>query len=195
MKNIIFIFIISLFFLPAVQHANAQEDYEQQLEASKKLIDALAPGEEHQLLTVFGGSWRQLCEIPQTDGPPNHGKGNATGIVILGGRYVRIASELEFEPFGISSDITIGFDKLKRIFVFYSFDNLSTYPSVAEGRFDNANMIFEFKGKTYSEMQDNKVPFRIVIKFEDKNKYTYEVYVGEGDEEQLRQKILNIRLN
>ncbi len=173
--------------------AKSQAGYKEKLRESQRMMDLVTPGKAHEFLLRFVGTWRQLCEIPQTEGPANYGKGELNVEQILGGRYVRFNSEIDFTAFGITSFITIGFDKYKEEFTFHMIDNLSTYPSIAAGNYNKPKDKFTFAGITVAPVEQKEVPFKIVIDFESNNKFTYEVYVGEGDEEQLRQKIVNIR--
>ncbi len=100
----------------------------------KALTELGTPGEMHKWLASQEGTWAVAMTSHGSDGKAEQTQANATVKMVLGGRFQeqRFTGTVEgkpYEGYGLT-----GYDNLKKEFVLYWFDSMSTVPSISRGQ-------------------------------------------------------------
>jgi hypothetical protein len=143
-----------------------------------KMKEYSTPGENHEVLNYFIGDWDYTMKwwmAPQT--PPQESSGTGEIESIMDGRFIEqtFMGTWMGEPFkGLG---TMGYDNLKKQYVFTWIDNMSTGIMTSKGSYDSA-------AKTLTESGSHSCPisesgersYKAVTQIIDDDTYTYSVY-------------------
>jgi hypothetical protein len=180
MKTRIFFILVMtlLLLLPCF----AQEPSAAQMEMMEKLVQ---PGENHELLKDFVGTWTadvRMWMAPNS--PPVISKGQATFKLIFDGRFLYgdFLGEFMGTPFkGIN---IMGYDNAKKEFFSIWFDNSNTGIITSTGTYDPEGKKFNFSAETIDLGSGQKMEMREEAYFASKDEYISITYAKpEGGEE------------
>ncbi|NSL86142.1 DUF1579 domain-containing protein [Chitinophaga sp. Mgbs1] len=143
----------------------------------KACMEYATPGPEHQLLGKGAGNWStDLSFWPSPGSPAQHAAGNCTTKMILGDRYQesRFSGDMMGMPFeGIG---TTAFDNARKLYISTWIDNMGTGLSVMEGKWDPAAKALILHGKMVDPATHQEMKVREVIRWQDDNHHTMEMY-------------------
>ncbi|MBC9909592.1 DUF1579 domain-containing protein [Chitinophaga varians] len=160
--------------LLTVNTASAQMD---SVAAHKAWMAYMTPGPEHQQLAKTEGDW--TTDMTFWKGPgakPEKATGSCSNKMILGGRYQesRFTSDMMGMPFeGLG---TTAYDNARKMYLNTWIDNMGTGMMMMEGKWEPAVNGIVYRGKSYDPAMQKTMDLRQVIKFQDANNYTLEMY-------------------
>lgn len=172
MKTRIFLalFITLIFLVPCY----AQEDSPAQMEMVEKLMK---PGEFHELLKGFVGTWNADVKIWMSpDAPPVVTKGKATFKLIFGGRFLYgdFLGEFMGTPFkGIN---IMGYDNAKKEFFSVWLDNSTTGLVSSTGTYDDDTKRYRFRSETFDPYSGQTLEMREEAYFASEDEYISVTY-------------------
>jgi hypothetical protein len=177
--RVLFVIVISLSFLATCL---AQEPSAAQMGMMEKLSQ---PGEYHQILEDFAGTWTANVSMWMApDTPPIVTKGQATFKLIFGGRFLYgdFLGEFMGQPFkGIN---IMGYDNAKEQFFSIWLDNSTTGLISSTGTYDKNTKKFHFYAKSFDPMSGQTVEMRDEAYFASEDEYISVTYTkAEGGEE------------
>jgi hypothetical protein len=145
--------------------------------AMKLWMDYMTPGQVHQMLSKWDGTWTEEITMWMAPGAPAQ-KSTATAVnrMILGGRYQesRVTGSFEGMPFeGIS---IVGYDNSKKIFQSSWIDNMGTGVLFMEGPMDASGKSITMTGKGLDPMTGKDVRMRQVLTMIDDNNQRMDMY-------------------
>jgi uncharacterized protein DUF1579 len=115
--------------------------------AQMKAMELAGPGAEHAMLAKYAGDfdlqitlWMGAGATPQTS------SGTAVHQMVLGGRFLRINSEMKVMGFDTESLLLWGFDRRDGKFTSVGFDTMGTYSVTAQGPYDPQTKTITFSG-------------------------------------------------
>ncbi|MBD3163545.1 MAG: DUF1579 domain-containing protein [Candidatus Eisenbacteria bacterium] len=147
--------------------------------AMQQYMEMMAPGEEHEALQAFVGTWDVAVKSwwQGPDGPATESSGVSEGEWILDGRYLEenVTGQMGMGVFrGIG---IVGFDKFNKEYVNSWVDNMGTGIFTATGVYDPAEKTYTYTGTMDDPMTGREdVPFRSVIKIESDDKHVHESF-------------------
>ena len=147
----------------------------------KAMMAAATPGEAHKMLAKSAGSWTASVTMwMQPGAPPTTSTAQATGEMIMGGRYLQSKNTgnmmgMPFEGVGIT-----GYDNVKKQFVASWIDNMGTGIMTMSGTWDEGTKSITYTGSMADPMSGKDTPFREVWKFVDDNHQVMEMYYPVG---------------
>ena len=142
----------------------------------EKVMEELAkPGEMHKWLAKFDGSWDVSSVFHEQDGSTITEKGTATFRMILGGRFSEQVFSGSFKGKPFEGRGLTGYDNLKKQYVNYWFDTMSTYVAPATGPAPEGGKSLTLNGSW--EMPGMQMPFKYVLSWVDDKTFTF-VMVG-----------------
>ncbi|MBX7137517.1 MAG: DUF1579 domain-containing protein [Oligoflexia bacterium] len=144
----------------------------------EKMMKLSTPGQEHTALQPLVGSWNvEVKSWEQPGGKPQISKGQSTNKWVLGKRFVQEQFNGKFmgQPFqGVGM---LGFDNVKREYVWTWYDSMSTGYMQSAGNFTPGAKTLEMEGKFSCPMTEEEMSTRLVTNFVDKNHHTFEMYM------------------
>lgn len=183
MKRIVFLLLMAVVAVGSGFAQGAAQDQQKMMEAFMK---AGAVTADHAALEYFVGRW----EMTQTSwampgAPPSTAKGTEEGVLILGGRFVRMnfTGTMMGQPYeGIQ--IT-GYDNIQKRYISLWIDNSGTGFTTMAGPFDQASKTYH----QYGSMTDpisGPTPFHIAIKIVGPDEYAFELYMRLPDGKEFK---------
>ena len=148
-----------------------------EMEAQKKMMEYMTPGEYHKRMAKAVGDWTaksQFWMAPDTQ--PMETNGTVKAEMILGGRYLQMkySTVIMGMPFeGISTD---GYDNGRKVFFNIWVDNMGTGVMYSEGVYDGNTKQTVYTGKVFDPTLGKEVPFREVIQMVDDTHMVMERY-------------------
>ncbi len=126
----------------------------------KAMIELGTPGAMHKWLASQEGPWTVAMTAYGRDGKPEKTQASATMKMILDGRFQeqRFAGSIggkAYEGIGLT-----GYDNLKKEFVLYWFDSMSTAPSISRGQRSEDGKTLTLSGTR--DLPGMKMPFNQV---------------------------------
>ena len=179
--KILLALLITFLFL---SNGFAQEPTPDQMEMMEKLSQ---PGEYHQMLKDFVGTWTadvRMWTAPET--PPIVSKGQATFKLIFDGRFLYgdFLGEFMGSPFkGIN---IMGYDNAKEEFFSLWLDNSTTGLISSTGTFDKESQKFHFSAETFDPISKQTIEMREEAYFASKDEYISITYVKTNDGEEFK---------
>jgi len=173
--------IYMMFILSSLVNLFGQQNGEEDLNNMRKMTQVT---EEHKLFEKFTGEWRQNF-IGYTGEGDQVGSGYIKNDVILGGRYIESVSSIIVSGVQINGKIIIGYNTKQENYFLFGIDDATNFSISAKGQFDPQKNQLEFNGSDYILSLKKEMPFKILITFERENKYTYQMYFGEGKSQKL----------
>jgi hypothetical protein len=155
--------------------------------------DLSAPGPEHKLLEHLTGTYTAKVKAYFEPGkPPEESIGVMKRKMLMGGRYLqedyegKIAGE-DFNGMGI-----IGFDKVKKKYVFSWIDSMSTGFMTSEGTYDAAKKTFSYVSEDLDPASGKRMKGRDILRVDSPEQQTFEMYRQPLDEGAKEFKVLEI---
>jgi hypothetical protein len=167
------------------EHGEHGHDHEDPAADMAAMMALAQPGEHHEHMGKFAGSWKVKTTMWQQPGAePITGGGTTVNTPILGGRFVQSSFNgdfmgMPFEGFGLE-----GFDNLSGKHVSMWADNMGTMMMQFEGECSDNH-------KVVTMMSDFKVPgqklkMKTVTTMHDQNSYTMEGWVGPNEAQMFK---------
>jgi hypothetical protein len=177
--RIIFMLVIALIFLTP---CFAQEPTAEQMEMIEKLGQ---PGEFHELLKNFVGTWSAEVTMWMNPGsPPVLSKGKATFEQIFEGRYIVGDYLGEFMGAPFKGKSIIGYDNAQKKFFSFWIDNYSTGNLMSAGKYDPEKKKFHFLASMFDPLSGQDMEMREEAYFASKDVYISTTYAKpKGGEE------------
>lgn len=149
----------------------------------EEVMEQLAtPGEMHAWLAQSEGEWDIATEMSCPDGTMSKEKGTATIRMVLGGRFQEQILKGTFQGKPFEGRGLTGYDNLSQTFQNYWFDTMGTAPSVATGQRSEDGRTLTFTGSW--PMPGGAMPFRFILNFESKDRFTFTMKGTMEEEEQ-----------
>lgn len=143
----------------------------------KAWTDYMTPGPAHQKMAQTDGEWTaDMTFWEKPDAPPSKSVGTASYKMILGGRYCEgryTANMMGMDFEGIS---TMAYDNAKKMFITTWVDNMGTGITMMEGKPDKSGDGLEFTGKALDPVTGKEHQIRQVMKWQDKDHHSMEMY-------------------
>ncbi|MGN7824972.1 DUF1579 domain-containing protein [Chitinophaga sp. 22536] len=145
--------------------------------AHKAWMAYMTPGPEHQQLAKTEGDW--TTDMTFWKGPgaaPEKATGSCSNKMILGGRYQesRFTSDMMGMPFeGLG---TTAYDNARKMYLNTWIDNMGTGMMMMEGKWDPSANAIVYRGKSFDPSSQKTMELRQVIKFQDADHYSMEMY-------------------
>lgn len=170
MRIFFILFITAVFLTPCY----AQEPTAEQMEMIEKLTK---PGEFHELLKDFVGTWNAVVKMwVSPDSPPVVSKGQATFKLIFDGRYIEGEYLGEYMGAPFKGKSLIGYDNIKKEFFSVWIDNFSTGNMTSTGKYDTDTKKFLFHASMYDPYSDQTLEMREEAYFASKDEYISTTY-------------------
>lgn len=146
------------------------------------------PGEHHERLGAFVGTWDQTTKFWMTpESPPQESKSSVTYDWILGKRFIKgeYTGEVMGSPFqGI--DI-LGYDNFREQYISLWIDNMSTAFMTARGKYDADRNAIITTGRVDDIMTGERDKlFRNVTRIIDENNMIFEMYTTGPDGKEFK---------
>lgn len=155
-----------------------------QLPEEQKFLELTLPGPEHEILKKFEGKWKQNIILRHTN-EEVAGKGNIENNLIYNGRFLEMNANFNFLGYPLEGKIIIGYNRHSASYFLFGIDSYDTKPIYVHGEYDKKNEELTFQGSYHNSKLKKNIDFRIVLKIERENKYTYKVYNKIGKEDRL----------
>jgi hypothetical protein len=160
------------------------QDQQKMMEAYMKMA---APNENHAYFKKFVGQWDVTTTAWMMPGaPPVTSKNSTTGELILGGRFLRM--EFKGTMFGqpFEGVQIIGYDNLKKKYIFLWIDNTSTVFYLTEGSRDESTNVLTETGLWPDFMTGGTVKERGTINWLNPDEYVHETYMTGADGKEFK---------
>ena len=143
----------------------------------KAWMEYMTPGPAHQKMAQADGEWTaDMTFWEKPDAPPTKSSGTCVNKMILGGRYSesRYTAEMMGSPFeGIG---IMAYDNTRKVFINTWIDNMGTGIMILEGKWNEADNALELSGKVTDPVTGKEVNIRQVMKWQDNDHQTLEMY-------------------
>jgi hypothetical protein len=180
-KRIFFVLVITMVFL---MPCFAQQESAAQMEMMEKLMK---PGEFHELLKQFVGTWSADVKIwMEPNAPPVITKGQASFKLIFDGRYLYgdFLGEFMGAPFkGIN---IMGYDNGKKEFFSIWMDNSTTGIISSKGRYDKDTKKYHFLAETFDPVTGQIMEMRDEAYFASEDEYISVTYAKPKDGKEFK---------
>jgi len=150
------------------------EDSVRRAEMVNQAMELAQPGPEHERLSKLTGEWEQEISIwmePGSDSVLVHGA--AVNEMILGGRFLRFRSELEFMGTKGESLLLIGYDRRYRQYTILALDTWGTYYVSGVGQYDESSNSITVVGEDYDPILEHTQVYEMTFAFEDDDSFRY----------------------
>ena len=179
--KILFAILITLVFLAP---CFAQEQSAAQMEMIEKLMK---PGEFHELLKEFVGTWSADVKMwMDPNAPPVVSKGQATFNLIFDGRYIVGEYLGEFMGAPFKGKSIIGYDNVKKEFFSIWIDNSSTGHYKSTGKYDFNTKKYHFRASTFDPYTGQTMEMREEAYFASKDEYISVTYAKFKDGKEFK---------
>lgn len=137
--------------------------------------------DEHRFLKKFEGKWRLLYSSGWETGEEFYGKGISDNSIIMGWKYLQINEELGIGGIPAYSMIIIGYDPSERLFSFFGIDNFSLRPIMSKGVLDSTGRELKFVYDYFDNTKNKIIKQETVLTLLEPDKYSYKIYIVDGD--------------
>jgi hypothetical protein len=180
-KRIFFVLVITMVFL---MPCFAQQESAAQMEMMEKLMK---PGEFHELLKQFVGTWTADVKIWMApNSPPIVTKGQASFKLIFDGRFLYgdFLGEFMGAPFkGIN---IMGYDNGKKEFFSIWLDNSSTGLLSSTGHYDKDTKKYHFLAEIFDPVSGQIMEMRDEAYFSSEDEYISVTYAKQKDGKEFK---------
>jgi hypothetical protein len=148
---------------------------------TKAMMAYSTPGDIHKMMAKSAGAWTAAITMwmaPNTD--PMKTTGEMKNEMILGGRYLKGTNTGNMMGMPFEGISMTGYDNAKKVFVNNWIDNMGTGMMNLTGTWDGASRSITFTGSMVDPASSKDVPVREVLKFDDDNHQTMEMYANAG---------------
>ncbi len=150
----------------------------------QKFLELTVPGKEHEILSKFQGKWKQNILLKHTS-EELPGTGTIENKLIFGGRFLEMDALYNFSGYPMEGKIIIGYNKHTSKYFLFGIDGYDTKPIYVNGVFNNKTEELIFTGSELDMKTKKNIDFKIVLKIERENKFTYKVYNVFGEKDRL----------
>lgn len=179
--RILFAFLITLVFL---MPCFAQEESAAQMEMIEKLMK---PGEFHELLKEFVGTWSADVKMwMDPNAPPVVSKGQATFKLIFDGRFLYGDFLGEFMGMPFKGINIMGYDNAKKEFFSIWFDNSNTGMISSTGTYDRDAKKYHFLAETFDPSTGKTMELREEAYFASEDEYISITYAKNEDGKEFK---------
>jgi hypothetical protein len=141
----------------------------------QKFLELTTPGKEHDILSKFEGKWKQNILLKHTTEEIT-GTGTIENRMIYSGRFLEMDAVYNFSGYPMEGKIIIGFNRHTSKYFLFGIDNYDTKPIYITGEYNNKTQELSFTGSEFDPKTKKNINFKIVLKIERENKYTYKVF-------------------
>ncbi|GAB4298846.1 MAG: hypothetical protein Kow0098_24610 [Ignavibacteriaceae bacterium] len=162
----------------------AQEETMQMSEEQKAWMEYMTPGEMHKMMAKMTGEWKAEMTMWMSPGSESvNSTGNAVSEMILGGRYMQTKYQSEFMGMPMNGISIEGFDNKTREFNSLWIDNMGTGFMISKGNYFPEEKMIKYNGSFIDPLTGKDIPVRTIVKFEDDNNFSFEMFMSfEGQE-------------
>lgn len=162
----------------------AQEETMQMSEEQKAWMEYMTPGEMHKMMAKMTGEWKAEMTMWMSPGSESvNSTGNAVSEMILGGRYMQTKYQSEFMGMPMNGISIEGFDNKTREFNSLWIDNMGTGFMISKGKYFPEEKMIKYNGSFIDPLTGKDIPVRTIVKFEDDNNFSFEMFMSfEGQE-------------
>jgi hypothetical protein len=158
--------------------------YGQSPEDMQKWMDYMTPGDMQKMLAEQDGQWKEEVTMWMAPGrDPMKSDAMVVNSMILGGRYQQTISTGSFGGMPFEGRSTIGYDKVKKLFVSSWIDNMGTGLIYMEGPYDAATKTITLTGMETDPMSGKQIKARQTMKYIDDKTQLIEMYSTQGAKE------------
>jgi hypothetical protein len=159
----------------------------------KDTVDLSAPGPEHKVLEQLVGTYTaKLKTYPEPGKPPEESAGVMERKLILGGRYLQEIFDGKMGSEAFTGLGILGFDRVKKKYVFSWVDSLSTGFMTSEGTYDADKKTFTHLLEDVDPNNGKKMKGRDVLRLDSADQQTFEINRQALDEGAKEFKVLEI---
>ena len=167
---------------------------EAQQKMMAEMMKNMTPGEQHQYLKPLVGKWKVSVKSWMAPGEPTISTGTCEKSWALGGRWVEESFKgdmmgMPFEGMGLT-----GYDMMKKQYVNYWFDTMSTTGMMSMGSIDDAHKVLTMTGTYDDPMTGKPATSKGVMKIVDDNTHVFSMYGDMGGKQQLVMECTYIRM-
>jgi len=179
--RILFTVVITLVFLAP---CFAQEDSALKMEMIERLMK---PGEFHELLKDFVGTWTADAKMwMDPNAPPVESKGQATFKLIFDGRFLYGDFNAEFMGMPFKGINIMGYDNFKREFFSIWLDNSTTGLLSSTGSYDTDTKKYHFIAEMFDPATGQTLELREEAHFASKDEYVSVTYAKPKDGKEFK---------
>jgi hypothetical protein len=165
----------------AVTFGWAQTTPADQQKAMDAYMKAAAVTANHQALKYFVGKWDVESTMWTVPGaPPSTSKNVNDGVLIMGGRYVRMDYRGQMMGMPFEGLQITGYDNIEKAYKTLWIDNSSTSFYVLTGQYDAAKKTYTNIG-SWADPVGGTTPVRMVIRIVSQDEYVSETYMKMPD--------------
>jgi len=173
--------LLTVAALCSFHSSRAQSD-----EDMKAMMAYSTPGDIHKMMAKSVGAWSaNIIMWMQPGAKPDTSTGESKNEMILGGRYLKATNTSNFMGMPFEGISITGYDNAKKIFVNNWIDNMGTGMMNLTGAWNASSNSIIFTGTMCDPVSSKDIPVRQVLKFNDDNHQTMEMYakMGAGGQE------------
>jgi hypothetical protein len=179
-RNLFVLFVVLMTLIPCF----AQEPSAAQMEMMEKLSQ---PGEYHELLKNFVGTWTADVKMwMDPKAPPVVTKGQATFKLIFDGRFLYGDFLGEFMGMPFKGINIMGYDNAKKEFFSIWLDNSTTGLLSSTGTYDAATKKYHFRAETLDPLSGQTLEMREEAYFASKDEYISTTYAKPKDGQEFK---------
>jgi hypothetical protein len=147
----------------------------------------LQPGEQHQLLATMAGNWEMSIQMWGKPGmEPMKSTAKGQNEMILGGRFLRVASSGQMMGMKTESMTLMGFDGRSEKFTLVGFDTMGTYYVTAEGDYDAESKTFVLSGTSEHPKFGFSETYQFQLKLVSDDEHVMSLYFDQPDGSQFK---------
>ena len=136
---------------------------------------AAQPGPEHEMLGSLVGEWDLIVRAwPEPGADSTEAVGRGTNRMLLGGRFLEMASTAEFMGVPADAITTFGFDRRSGLFNVISMDTEGTYWVTGAGRRDADGRIV-MSGTDDDPLLGHTQIYDVVLRVDSADRYVIEI--------------------
>lgn len=148
-----------------------------------------------EFFPAFVGEWKSRMVILDNI-EENYANGNSTITLELNSRYLLIKNFIVHQSgFPIEFWSIIGYNVFEDNYFLFLLDNFSGFDLYLTGLYSKKEQKFTFDGLGFDSKSKKKIPVRVLIYFERKDKFWFEYYTKDKSNYKLYYKIMFIQQN
>jgi hypothetical protein len=152
--------------------------------AMEAMMKAATPGEMHKKLEPLAGSFDFVMKFwMDPSKPPVESKGTSEAKWVMGNRYLRQEVKGDFGGSEFHGVGVMGYDNLKKKYVYAWIDNMGTGIATATGEMDKTSKVLTFSGEEIDPLSGKALKSREVSTLNDDGTYKSEFYKLVGGKE------------
>ena len=152
-------------------------------------LEKLAANENHFILHAMDGEWEVNFSVRPDGDNPVYGKGSSQNKVIFGLRFLEMSYFFQYDQMPYEGKDYIGYDNIAQEYTYVHMDNMCTNMIDLRGQYDPEKKQLVFEGKAGNYYLEKDIPHKIIITLDSPQKFSYELYVDEGEGYKMNLKI------